>query len=134
MLTKNGVGEKLLLEAGVPGVPDDEGPEDRSDPCSRSGNSNSGSSSSNELSSRVDISPCGGGLDGSDLGKGCLASNNPLLGQATGHGETGNSRHVDLMGVDVGLVKLMVLRLEIPVRICLVQERAASDLSSEWLG
>ena len=62
-LTQNGVGEELLLERRVPGVADDEGPEDGADTSTRSSHSHGGSSSSNELGSRVNVLLGSGGMD-----------------------------------------------------------------------
>merc|ERR1719458_1338111 len=49
--SQDGVGEQLLLERRVPGVADDEGPEDGADTSTRPSDSNGGSSSSDELGS-----------------------------------------------------------------------------------
>ena len=65
-LTQDGVGEQLLLERRVPGVADDEGPEDGADTGTRPSDSNGGSSSSDELGSRVNVRLGGGG--GQQLG------------------------------------------------------------------
>merc|ERR1719158_2607746 len=61
--TQDGVGEQLLLERGVPGVADDEGPEDRADTSSGPGNTNGGSSGSDELGSGVNVLLGSGGVD-----------------------------------------------------------------------
>merc|ERR1719510_2570393 len=61
--TQDGVGEELLLERRVPGVADDERPEDGADTSSRSSDTNGGSSSSNELGSRVNVLLGSGGVD-----------------------------------------------------------------------
>ena len=93
-LTQDGVGEKLLLERGVPGVADDEGPEDGADASTRSSNTNGGSSGSNELGSRVNVLLGSGGVDevGGLHGGGPHA---PPGGhaQAGRDGETGNGGH-----------------------------------------
>merc|ERR1719464_1338850 len=52
---QNGVGEQLLLQAGIPCVSDDERSKDGSNPSSGSSHSNSGSSGSNELGSGVNV-------------------------------------------------------------------------------
>ena len=62
-LTQDGVGEELLLERRVPGVADDEGPEDGADTSTRSGDSHCGSSGSDELGSRVNVLLGPGGVD-----------------------------------------------------------------------
>merc|ERR1711902_438895 len=61
--SQDGVGEKLLLEGRVPGVADDERPEDRSNTSSRPRNSNGGSSGSDELGSGVNVLLGGGGAE-----------------------------------------------------------------------
>ena len=64
ILTQNSIREKLLLEAGVPGVADDEGSENGADTSSRAGNSDGGGSGSNELGGGVNIRlSCGGGQE-----------------------------------------------------------------------
>ena len=62
-LTQDGVGEELLLEGRVPGVTDDQRPEDGADTSSRPRNSNSGSSGSDELGSGVNVLLGGGGAE-----------------------------------------------------------------------
>ena len=95
-LTQDGVGEKLLLQGRVPGVADDERPEDRSNTSSRPRNSNGGSSGSDELGSRVDVLLSPGGVDEA----GGLHSGGPQAppgshAEAGRDGQTGNSRHDD---------------------------------------
>ena len=95
-LTQDGVGEELLLERWVPGVADDEGPEDGADTSSRSSNSNGGGSSSNELGSRVNVLLGSGGVDevGGLHGGGPHAPPGSHA-EAGRDGETGNGGHVD---------------------------------------
>ena len=64
-LTQDGVGEQLLLERWVPGVADDEGPEDGADTSTRPSNSHGGSSGSDELGSGVNVFPDRGSGQGS---------------------------------------------------------------------
>ena len=93
-LTQDGVGEKLLLQGRVPGVADDERPEDRSNTSSRPRNSNGGSSGSDELGSGVNVLLGGGGAEevGGLHGGGPHA---PPGGHAEAgrDGQTGDSRH-----------------------------------------
>ena len=102
-LTQDGVREELLLEGGVPGVPDDERPEDGANTSSRSGNSDSGGSSSDELGGRVNVLLGSGGVDevGGLHGGGPHA---PPGGHAEAgrDGETGNSRH-DSAGLELSV-------------------------------
>ena len=94
LLTQDGVGEQLLLEGGVPGVADDERPEDRADTSTRSSNSNGGGSSSDELGSGVNVLLGSGGAEevGGLHGGGPHA---PPGGHAEAgrDGQTGDSRH-----------------------------------------
>lgn len=53
--SKNGIGEKLLLEGWVAGIADDEGTEDASNTGTGSSDSNGSSSSTNEFGSRVNV-------------------------------------------------------------------------------
>ena len=94
-LTQDGVGEQLLLERGVPGVADDEGPEDGADSSTRSSDSHGGSSSSDELGSRVNVLLGSGGVDevGGLHGGGPHAPPGSHA-EAGRHGETGNGRHL----------------------------------------
>jgi len=67
---QNGVGEELLLQGGVAGITDDEGAENRANSSSGSGDSDCGSSGSDELGSGVNVLlGCGGG-QGSASGPG----------------------------------------------------------------
>jgi len=54
--SENGVREKLLLKAWIPGVTDDERTEDRSDTSSRASHSYCSGTCTDELGSAVDIS------------------------------------------------------------------------------
>merc|ERR1712168_725439 len=96
---KNGVGEQLLLQGGVPGVSDDEGAEDGADSSSGPGNTDGGSASSDELGSRVNVRLGGGGGEqlGSLHGGGAQAAGSGH-GEAGGDGEAGDGRH-DLLEV-----------------------------------
>ena len=109
-LTQDGVGEELLLEGGVPGVPDDERPEDGANTSSRSGNSDSGGSSSDELGSRVNVLLGSGGVDevGGLQGGGPHA---PPGGHAEAgrDGETGDGGHDDrffLLGLSASSLRI----------------------------
>lgn len=53
--SQNGVGEELLLEAGVSRISDDERTEDGSNSSTRTGDSDGGSSGTDELGSTIDI-------------------------------------------------------------------------------
>ena len=105
-LTQDGVREELLLEGGVPGVPDDERSEDGADSCSRSSNSNSCGSSSNELSSGVNVLLGSGGVDGGLHGGGPHA---PPGGQAKAgiDGETSDGGHGDWLPSDGRSLQVM---------------------------
>merc|ERR1719472_311580 len=94
--SQDGVGEQLLLERRVPGVADDEGPEDGADTSTRSSDSHGGGSSSNELGSRVNVLLGSGGVDevGGLHGGGPQAPPGSHA-EAGRHGETGNGRHDD---------------------------------------
>ena len=102
-LTQNGVGEELLLERRVPGVADDEGPEDGADTSTRSSNTDGGSSSSNELGSRVNVLLGSGGVDevGGLHGGGPQAPPGSHT-QAGRDRETGDSGHDDAGGEETG--------------------------------
>ena len=60
-ITQNGVGEELLLEAGVPGVSDDQGSEHGPDTSSGSSDALGGGSSADELGGGVNVLAGGGG-------------------------------------------------------------------------
>ena len=93
-LTQNGVGEELLLERRVPGVADDEGPEDGADTSTRSSNTDGGSSSSNELGSRVNVLlGSGGAQEVGGLHRGGPQAPPGGHAQAGRDGETGDSGH-----------------------------------------
>ena len=95
--TKDSVGEKLLLEGGVPGVADDEGSEHRSNTSSGSSDTHSGGSSSDELGGAVNVLLGGGGVqEGGGLGGG---GPHPGHGEAGRHGEAGDGRHLQLVAV-----------------------------------
>merc|ERR1719251_571447 len=102
--TQDGVGEELLLERGIPGVADDEGPEDRADASTRSSNTNGGSSGSNELGSGVNVLlGSGGAQEVGGLHRGGPHAPPGGHAQAGGDGETGDSGHDDrwLAGVNL---------------------------------
>merc|ERR1719205_510991 len=94
--SKDSVGEKLLLEGGVPGVADDEGSEHRSDSSSGSSNSDGGGSSSDELGGAVNVLLGGRGVEeGGGLGGG---GPHPGHGEAGRHGQASDGRHsVEIM-------------------------------------
>ena len=104
-LTQDGVGEELLLERRVPGVADDEGPEDGADTSTRSSNTDGGSSSSNELGSRVNVLLGSGGVDevGGLHGGGPQAPPGSHT-QAGRDRETGDSGHDDAGGEETGVL------------------------------
>jgi hypothetical protein len=54
--TQNGIREELLLKGRVAGIADDERAEDATDTGTRSSNSDGGSSSTDKLSGRVNVS------------------------------------------------------------------------------
>ena len=64
--TQNGIGEELLFQRWIASIANDEGSEDASNTSSRASNSNGGSSSSNELGSRVNVPRNSRGLQGTD--------------------------------------------------------------------
>lgn len=74
--SQDGVGEELLLERGVAGITDDEGAEHGSNSSSGAGDSDCGSSSSDELGSGVNVLlGCGGGQSSAaSPGEGSLLS------------------------------------------------------------
>merc|ERR1719472_254087 len=111
--SQDGVGEQLLLERRVPGVADDKGPEDGADTSTRPSDSNGGSSSSNELGSRVNVLLGSGGVDevGGLHGGGPHAPPGSHA-EAGRHGETGNGRHDDrflLLGLSLVEVNQAIL-------------------------
>merc|ERR1719244_747442 len=92
----DGVREKLLLEGWVPGVPDDEGAEDRSNSSPRASDTDGGGTGTDELSGRVDVRLDGGGLEGACLGDGGVTDQSPLPDHLVGRGgdsELGNGGH-----------------------------------------
>jgi len=94
--SKNGVGEKLLLEGRVPGVADDQGAEHGSNSSSGASNSDSGSASTNEFGSRVNVVLLGSGLNSPGLGDGSLSQKGSLpqhLVGGGGDGKPGDGRH-----------------------------------------
>merc|ERR1719400_731840 len=96
--SKNSVREKLLLEGGVPGVAYDEGSEHRSDTSSRSGHSDGGGSGSDELGGAVNVLLGGGGVEeGGGLGGGGPHAPHGGQGEAGGHGQTSDGRHLQLV-------------------------------------
>ena len=54
--TQNGIREELLFQGRVAGIADDQRAEDAADTSTRSGDSDGGSSSTNKLGGRVNIS------------------------------------------------------------------------------
>jgi hypothetical protein len=74
--SKNGVGEKLLLEGRVPGVADDQGAEDGADTSSGASDTDGGGTGSDELGSRVNVSGGGAGLQ--SAGVHCRSSGHSL--------------------------------------------------------
>ena len=78
--TKDSVGEKLLLEGGVPGVADDEGSEHRSNTSSGSSDSDSCGSGSDELGGGVNVPVGGAGLQTPDGGGARLGELRPPQG------------------------------------------------------
>merc|ERR1711892_127387 len=94
--SKNSVREQLLLEGRIPGVSDDQRSEHRSNSSSRASNTDSGGTSSNELSGRVNIRLYSCGLESSGLRDGSLTDHSPLPDHLVGGGgdsEPGNCRH-----------------------------------------
>merc|ERR1719354_273117 len=65
--SKNGIGEKLLLEGGVSGITNDQGTEHGSNTSSGSSDTDGGSSSTDKLGGGVNVCPGGGGRDESGL-------------------------------------------------------------------
>lgn len=53
--SQNGIGEELLLKGWVASITDDQGAEDRANTGSRTGHSDGGSSSADELGGRVNV-------------------------------------------------------------------------------
>merc|ERR1719458_747106 len=111
--SQDGVREQLLLERRVPGVADDEGPEDGADTSTRSSDSHGGGSSSNELGSRVNVLLGSGGVDevGGLHGGGPHAPPGSHA-EAGRHGETGNDGHDDkflLLGLSLVEVNQAIL-------------------------
>merc|ERR550539_1792374 len=92
--SKNSVGEELLLEAGVPGVANDEGAEPGSS------DSDSGGSGTNELGGAVNILNLAGGGEGSPGGgAGGLHAQEDTGGN---HGHAGDGSHCGVWS-DAGL-------------------------------
>jgi len=65
--TKNGEGEKLALQGGIPGIANNQGAKDTANSSTRSGNTNSSSSSTNVLGSLINVIASSRGLDAADL-------------------------------------------------------------------
>merc|ERR1711942_547303 len=76
--SKNGVGEKLLLEGGVPGVADDQGAEHGSNSSPGASNSYGGSASTNEFGSGVNVVLLSSGLNSPGVGDGSLSQKGSL--------------------------------------------------------
>merc|ERR1719460_866316 len=91
--SQDSVGEQLLLQAGVPGISDDEGTEDGSDTGSRSGNSDGGGSGSDELGGGVNVLVGGGGLESPGGNGGPLEAGGESHAAAGGDGQAGDGRH-----------------------------------------
>lgn len=62
--SQDSVGEELLLQGGVAGIPDDEGTEHRANTSTRASHTHGGSASTNELGCRVNVPGSSGGLEG----------------------------------------------------------------------
>lgn len=66
---QDGVREELLLQGGVAGVADDQGAENRSNTGTRSSNTDSGSSGTDEFGRRVNVTAHSGRLEAPDGGQ-----------------------------------------------------------------
>merc|ERR1719414_1571612 len=88
--SQDSVGEKLLLQGGVPGITNDKRSKDRSNTSSGSSDSNSCGSGSNELGGGVNVPVGGAGLQAPDGGGTRLGHSDH---GGSGGDDTGNGRH-----------------------------------------
>lgn len=75
--SQDGIREELLLQGRVAGIADDEGAEHRANTSTRAGHTDSGSTSTDELGSGVNVPGGGGGLQGAGGGD-CHGANQGL--------------------------------------------------------
>merc|ERR1711997_525018 len=94
--SKNGIREKLLLEGRISGITNDQRAEHGSNSSSRSGNTDGGSSGTDELSGRVNVCSGSRGRQRSLARDGRSHASGSGQGHAGADGQASDSRHSDI--------------------------------------